>query len=286
MGRRLEKYYLFCYTTFLSLFTMKFVRYVYRKFPIYIGSFLYIYTTKHTLSWSKKRLQNKSEISDLFCWLVCFNFTVNLSRGITKNRFFSKRRRAHAVWKNTVYFVTHHDKYAVSWNKKICELSWKFTIGFFVPTYTVFVVKCYKINSIFPNGVCATPFGKKSIFCNILRQLHSKLKQKKNNKISRKFPTYFVSFFCSNLECVLSYINIGNFRYISKISDLFRRRFLFQLKSAFCRIYIGNFRYISEIYDIFCRLFCSNLECILSYIYIYRTNFIVNKLKKAMLQNK
>ena len=42
MGRRLEKYYLFCYTFFLSLFTMKFVRYVYRKFPIYIGNLRYI----------------------------------------------------------------------------------------------------------------------------------------------------------------------------------------------------------------------------------------------------
>ena len=66
MGRRLEKYYLFCNTTFLSLFTMKFVRYIYiqqhtlqvgtkkacklyRKFPIYVGSFRYIYTTKYTL---------------------------------------------------------------------------------------------------------------------------------------------------------------------------------------------------------------------------------------------
>ena len=60
MGRRLEKYYLFSYTTFLSLFTMKFVRYVYRKFPIYIGNLRYIYTTKYTLSRSKKSLQNIS----------------------------------------------------------------------------------------------------------------------------------------------------------------------------------------------------------------------------------
>ena len=60
MGRRLEKYYLFCYATFLSLFTMKFVQYVYCKFPIYIGNFRYIYTTKYTLSWSKKSLQNIS----------------------------------------------------------------------------------------------------------------------------------------------------------------------------------------------------------------------------------
>ena len=30
----------------------------------------------------------------------------------------------------------------------------------------------------------------------------------------RKFPTYFVGVFCSNLECILSYIYIGNLRYI------------------------------------------------------------------------
>ena len=55
MGRRLEKYYLLCNTVFLSLFVMKFVRYIYirqhtlqvgtkkacklyRKFPIHIGN--------------------------------------------------------------------------------------------------------------------------------------------------------------------------------------------------------------------------------------------------------
>ena len=59
MGRRLKKYYLFCNTAFLSLFTTKFVRYIfirqrtlqdgtkkasklYRKLPICIGSFRYI----------------------------------------------------------------------------------------------------------------------------------------------------------------------------------------------------------------------------------------------------
>ena len=47
MGRRLEKYYLFCNTTFLSLFTMKFVL------------VLYISTT-YTPSWNKKSLQNIS----------------------------------------------------------------------------------------------------------------------------------------------------------------------------------------------------------------------------------
>ena len=51
MRRRLEKYYLFCNSAFLSLFTMKFVR--------------FIHATKYTLSWNKKRLQNMSEIFDM-----------------------------------------------------------------------------------------------------------------------------------------------------------------------------------------------------------------------------
>ena len=38
---------------------------VYRKFPIYIGSFQYIHTTKYPLSWNKKHLQNMSEIFDM-----------------------------------------------------------------------------------------------------------------------------------------------------------------------------------------------------------------------------
>ena len=79
-GRRLKKYYLFRNTAFSSLFIMKFVRYIYtyvydkihsnvetkkankiyRKFPIYIGIFRCIYTTKHTLNWNKKSLQNIS----------------------------------------------------------------------------------------------------------------------------------------------------------------------------------------------------------------------------------
>ena len=45
MGRRLEKYYLVCNTTFLSLFAMKFVR--------------YLFVLQNTLlSWNNKSLQN------------------------------------------------------------------------------------------------------------------------------------------------------------------------------------------------------------------------------------
>ena len=75
MGRRLEKYYLFCNTTFLSLFTMKFVRYIYiynnihskleqKKPANYIVNFRYI-SEVYTLSWNKQRLQNMSEIFDM-----------------------------------------------------------------------------------------------------------------------------------------------------------------------------------------------------------------------------
>ena len=70
----------------------------------------------------------------------------------------------------------------------------------------------------------------------------------------RKFPTYFVGDFCSNLECILSIS-------ISEIYDILCRLFLFQLRVYFVvNIYIVNFRYISEIYDIFCRLFLFQLR--------------------------
>ena len=57
------------------------------KFPIYIGSFQYIYTRKCTLRWNKKRLQNKSGISDLFCWLFCSNLQ-RICREMLKIFFF------------------------------------------------------------------------------------------------------------------------------------------------------------------------------------------------------
>ena len=67
----------------------------------------------------------------------------------------------------------------------------------------------------------------------------------------RKFPTYFVSVFCFNLECKLP-IYIGNLRHNLQA-------FFVPTWSVCFRIYI----------------------C----IYIYWTNFIVNKLKRAVLQN-
>ena len=99
---------------------MKFVRYVYRKFPICIGNFLYIYKTKYTLSWNKKRLQNKSKFPTYFVDFFVSTYSVVVAR-CYKKRFFSKRRRAHVVWKNIVYFVTLHDKYTVSWSNKACS---------------------------------------------------------------------------------------------------------------------------------------------------------------------
>ena len=100
MGRRLEKYYLFCNTAFLSLFTMKFVQYIYtkyavrwnkkaykiyRQFPMYIGSFRYIFATKYTLSWTKQRLQINSEIFDLFCRLFC-SYSQCICREVLQNK--------------------------------------------------------------------------------------------------------------------------------------------------------------------------------------------------------
>ena len=137
-----------------------------------------------------------------------------LSQDVIKKCFFSKRHRAHAVWKNIIYFVTLRDKYTVSWNKKVCKISPKFTIGFFVPTYSVFVAKCSKINNIFRSGEWGTVW-KKIIFRNTSRQIYTL----RGNKKAYKFPTYCVSVFCSNLECISSYIYrklpiyIGNLRY-------------------------------------------------------------------------
>ena len=58
MGRRLEKYHLFCNTAFFSLFTIKFVRYIFiydkihskvgtKKLTKYIVNFRYISETSY-----------------------------------------------------------------------------------------------------------------------------------------------------------------------------------------------------------------------------------------------
>ena len=66
----------------------------------------------------------------------------------------------------------------------------------------------------------------------------------------RKFTIYLVGFFCSNLECIFCR------KYLSEASDIYRK----------FTIYFEGF--FAPTYSVFC--------C----IYIYRTNFIVNKLKK------
>ena len=53
---------------------------------IYIESFRYICTRKYTLSWNKKRLQNKSEVSDLIGFFVP-NYS-DLSRDVKKKKIF------------------------------------------------------------------------------------------------------------------------------------------------------------------------------------------------------
>ena len=222
-GAPFGKYCLVCNTAFLSLFTIKFVQYdkihskvrtlkaykIYRKFPIHI------YTTKYTLSWNK----NAYKISRKFLiYLVGFfvpTYSVYLSWGVTKNEFFPNGAPL-AVWKNIVYFVTLRDKYTVSWNKKAYSKFPTYFANFFVPTYSVFVTKCNKINNIFPNGGWAAPFGKKSFFFNISRQILFKLEQK-IYKIIRKFSTWFVSVFYSYSECIL----LHNALYISETSDIY-----------------------------------------------------------------
>ena len=180
--------------------------------------------------------------------------------------FFQTASRTRRLEKYCLYCYTSRQIHCKLGQKNL-RIKSEIYYRLFAPTYSVFIVKCNNINNIFPNGVCATPFGKKSFFCNILRQLHCKLKQK-TNKISRKFPTYFVSVFCSNFKCILLHINIGNFRYISKISDLFCQHFLSQLREHFV-VFITE---ISDIYGkftiYFVGFFVPTLECILSYIYI------------------
>ena len=85
----------------------------------YIGCFWRIYATKYTLSWNKKRLQNKSKISNLFRRLFCSNLPCTyICRAVLQKMIFFPNGAPHAVWKNIVYVVTLRDKYAVSWNRE------------------------------------------------------------------------------------------------------------------------------------------------------------------------
>ena len=118
-----------------------------------------MYATKYTLSWNKKRLQKKFGNFRSFVGFFVPNYSIFVARYwlfVFYEYICFPNGAPHAVWKNTVYFVTLRDKYTISWNRKVCKISQKFTVGFFVPTCSLFVAKCYKISGIFPNGVWAT----------------------------------------------------------------------------------------------------------------------------------
>ena len=132
---------------------------------------------------------------------------------LLKNDFFLTAPRTRRLEKNCLFCYTSR-KYTVRWNKKAYSKFPTYFANFFVPTYGVSVAKCNKINNIFPNGMCATPFEKNRFFVT-------------------SCDKYTVSVFCSNLKCILSHIYIENFRYISEILNLFCKRFLFQVRVHF-----------------------------------------------------
>ena len=143
---------------------MKFVRYVYRKFPIYIGNLRYIYTTKYTLSWSKKILQNISNIYRKFPIFIYDKIHYKLEqKTLTKCRKFP------------TYFV-----------------------GFFVSTYSEFVERCYKKKIFFQTASRTRRLEKYCLFCYTSRQIRCKLEQK---NLRNKLEIYY-RLFCSNLQCI------------------------------------------------------------------------------------
>ena len=82
-----------------------------------------LYTKNALLVGTKKCLQNKLEISYLFCKLLCFNLQ-RICREVTQINHFFPNGAQHVVWKKIIDFVTPPDKYSVSWNKeayKICR---------------------------------------------------------------------------------------------------------------------------------------------------------------------
>ena len=72
-----------------------------------------MYTTKYTLSWNKKRLQNKleisenkSEISDLFCWLFVSTYSEFVERCYKKRFFFQTASRTRRLEKYCLFCYT------------------------------------------------------------------------------------------------------------------------------------------------------------------------------------
>ena len=188
---------------------------MYRKFPICIGNLRYMSI-------------NKSEISDLVCRFFCSSLQCIFVLRCYKKWF--PNGAPQAVWKNIVYFVTLRDKYTLSWNEKAYSKFPTYFANFFVPTYSVFVAKCNKVNNILPNGMCTALFGKKSFLCNISRQIYCKLEQK---SLQNKSEICFVSVFCSNFESILSYywkLIYWKLIYFVVLLETYKRY-----------IYIGNF---------------------------------------------
>ena len=108
------------------------------RYILKVSDILYI-RKKKKFKLEQKSLQNKSEISDVFCRVFVPTYSVYLSWGVAKKVFFQTARY----------------------------------------TYSVFVGKCDKINNIFPNGVWVSPFGKKIIFLlHLAANMHCKLEQK------------------------------------------------------------------------------------------------------------
>ena len=116
-----------------------------RVCPIYISEISdLLYTTKCTLSWNKKRLQNKSEISDFLC-------TTNYILSWTKNAY-------KISWKFPTYSQEISDlirttKYTLSRNKKRLqnklEISDLFCERFLFQLRVHFVIHTLEISDLF-----------------------------------------------------------------------------------------------------------------------------------------
>ena len=79
----------------------------------------------------------------------------------------------------------------------------------------------------------------------------------------RKFPTYFVGVFCSNLEYILLYIYTSETPNVyRKFTQCFVGFFCFNLECILSYIDIVNFWHLLEIYDIYCRLLLKSLKII------------------------
>ena len=151
-------------------------RYIYRKFPIYI------YTTKYTLSWNKNRLQNMSEIFDMV-HMNQVGYLAKVSRDFRNIISWAYTKVTASM--STIFFC--------------CGSSGRHGIVDMLAVTFVFKI------SGFPPFVLLTRLCHES---HVIPLLDFRLG---SYEPYRKFPTYFVGVFCSNLECKLP-IYIGNSR--------------------------------------------------------------------------